>query len=68
LGNVSRLARGFDAPISLALSQLFTMNAFDPLLWTLIACLFGIGALGGLTVLNKYAVIFWFSEWSSACV
>jgi hypothetical protein len=62
------------APISLALSQLFTMNAFDPLLWTLIAYFFvrmvksgderlwlGIGALAGLTVLNKYAVIFWFS-------
>jgi hypothetical protein len=62
------------APVSLALSHLFTMNAFDPLLWTTIAYLvvriakkgddrlwLAIGALVGITILNKYAVIFWFS-------
>jgi len=60
------------APISLAMSHIFTMNAFDPLLWTAIACfvvqiaksgseplwLF-VGALAGITILNKYGVIFW---------
>jgi Dolichyl-phosphate-mannose-protein mannosyltransferase len=60
------------APVLLALSQLFTMNAFDQLLWTAIAYLvvrvaksgsnrlwLAVGALAGITILNKYAVIFW---------
>jgi len=66
------------APILLALSHLYTMNAFDPLLWTTIAFLIVriiksnrevhllperrwllVGALIGLTILNKYAVLFW---------
>ena len=59
------------APINLGLSHLFTMNAFDPLLWTLIAwCLadlvqtgdekiwLRIGVLVGITLLNKYGVLF----------
>jgi hypothetical protein len=62
------------APVSLALSHLFTMNAFDALLWTAIALLIvhlaksgnerlwiAIGVLAGITILNKYAVIFWLS-------
>jgi hypothetical protein len=62
------------APVSLALSHLFTMNAFDPLLWTAIAYLIvliakrgderlwvAIGALAGVTILNKYAILFWLS-------
>jgi len=61
-------------PVSLALSHLFTMNAFDPLLWTAIAYLIvrvgknhyeplwlAVGVLTGITVLNKYGVIFWIS-------
>lgn len=60
------------APISLALSHLFTMNAFDSLLWTAIAYLvvritrsgderlwLAVGALAGITILNKYGIIFW---------
>jgi hypothetical protein len=60
------------APVALGLSHLFTMNAFDPLLWTAMALLVVIiakggretlwlafGALAGITILNKYAVIFW---------
>lgn len=60
------------APVLLALSHLFTMNAFDPLLWTAMAYLLvriaknggqrlwlAVGALAGLTILNKYAVLFW---------
>src|SRR5208283_1017865 len=60
------------APISLVLTHLFTMNAFDPLLWTGIACLVAeiaksrreqlwivVGALAGITILNKYGVVFW---------
>src|SRR5215469_14220813 len=59
------------APIYLTLSQLFTMNAFDPLLWTLIAWFFvdlvqtgkeqnwiWLGVLTGITLLNKYGVLF----------
>jgi hypothetical protein len=59
------------APIYLTFSHLFTMNAFDPLLWTLIAwCLVDlvqtgnernwiwIGLLTGVTLLNKYGVLF----------
>jgi len=59
-------------PISLALSHLFTMNAFDPLLWTAIAYLvtriaktkketlwLAVGTLVGITILNKYAILFW---------
>lgn len=62
------------APVLLAFSQLFTMNAFDPLLWTAIAFLIVrivksgneklwlvLGALVGITILNKYAVVFWAS-------
>jgi hypothetical protein len=60
------------APVLLALSHLFTMNAFDPLLWTAIAFLvvrvakssdqrlwLPIGALSGIAILNKYAILFW---------
>ena len=59
------------APIYLTFSHLFTMNAFDPLLWTSIAWLLvdleqsgnqknwlWIGILTGLTLLNKYGVLF----------
>ena len=59
------------APINLTLSQLFTMNAFDPLLWTLIAWFLvdlvqtgkeqnwiWVGILTGITLLNKYGVLF----------
>lgn len=62
------------APVSLALSHLFTMNAFDPLLWTAIAYLvvriaktgnqylwLAVGVLVGITILNKYGVVFWLS-------
>ncbi len=62
------------APIFLALSHLFTMNAFDPLVWTAMAFFLvrlskrdsqrlwiPIGALAGMTILNKYGVLFWFS-------
>lgn len=62
------------APIFLGLSHLFTMNAFDPLLWTLLAWLIvklvqtgnqrlwlWIGALIGFTLLNKYGVLFFVS-------
>jgi len=58
-------------PIYLGLSQLFTMNAFDPMLWTLLAWFIvklvqtgnqkwwlWIGALVGITLLNKYGVLF----------
>jgi len=60
------------APVLLVFSHIFTMNAFDPLLWTGIACLVAyiaksgreplwlfVGALGGITILNKYGVVFW---------
>ncbi len=59
------------APIYLAFSHLFTMNAFDPLLWILIAWFLvdlvqtenektwvWIGVLTGITLLNKYGVLF----------
>ncbi len=59
------------APIYLAFSHLFTMNAFDPLLWTAIAWFLvdlvqtaneqnwlWIGVLTGITLLNKYGVLF----------
>jgi MFS family permease len=62
------------APVLLAFSHLFTMNAFDPLLWTAIAWLIvrisktgnehlwlAVGALAGITILNKYAIVFWVS-------
>lgn len=58
-------------PVYLTLSHLFTMNAFDPLLWTLIAWFLvdlaetgeekkwlWIGGLTGITLLNKYGVLF----------
>jgi 4-amino-4-deoxy-L-arabinose transferase-like glycosyltransferase len=60
------------APVSLAMSQLFTMNAFDPPLWTAIAFLLiriaktgrqslwlAVGALAGIAILNKYGILFW---------
>jgi 4-amino-4-deoxy-L-arabinose transferase-like glycosyltransferase len=59
------------APIYLAFSHLFTMNAFDPLLWMLVAWFLvdlvqtgdeknwiWIGVLVGITLLNKYGVLF----------
>ena len=59
------------APIFLSFSHLFTMNAFDPLLWTALAWLvveliqtgnqrlwLWIGSLVGITLLNKYGVLF----------
>ncbi len=59
------------SPIFLGFSHLFTMNAFDPLLWTLLAWLIvdliqsgnqrlwlWIGGLVGITLLNKYGVLF----------
>jgi hypothetical protein len=62
------------APILLAFSHLFTMNAFDPPLWTAIAWLIvrivktwnehlwlAVGTLAGITILNKYGVVFWIS-------
>ena len=62
------------APIALALSHLFTMNAFDPPLWTVLALLVvrilktgnerlwvPAGVLVGITILNKYAILFWLS-------
>ena len=60
------------APIDLAFGHLFTMNAFDPLLWLAIAYLvvriansgnqklwLWVGALTGITALNKYGIVFW---------
>jgi MFS family permease len=59
-------------PVGLAFGHLFTMNAFDQVLWTAIAyCVarivntgnqrlwLAIGALIGITVLNKYGIAFW---------
>ena len=59
-------------PVGLAFGHLFTMNAFDLVLWTAIAyCIvrianrgeqrlwLAVGALIGLTLLNKYGVAFW---------
>jgi hypothetical protein len=61
-------------PMALALSHIFTMNAFDPLLWTALALLvvrivktgnerlwIPAGVLVGITILNKYAILFWLS-------
>ena len=58
-------------PIFLLFSHLFTMNAFDPFLWTLLAWLIvdliqsgnqrlwlWIGGLVGITLLNKYGILF----------
>ena len=58
-------------PIFLGLSHLFTMNAFDPLLWVLLAWLLvkqvdtgneklwlWVGLLFGVTLLNKYGIVF----------
>ena len=60
------------APVLLAFSHLFTMNAFNPPLWTAIAFLVvriaktgderlwpKVGALAGVTILNKYDIVFW---------
>jgi hypothetical protein len=62
------------APILLALSHLYTMNAFDPLFWTWLAYLvvriaktsseklwLGFFLLFGITTLNKYGIVFWLS-------
>jgi hypothetical protein len=62
------------APVLLAFSHLFTMNAFDPMLWTALAWVivrisktgnerlwFAVGILAGITILNKYAIVFWLS-------
>jgi hypothetical protein len=59
-------------PVGLAFGHLFTMNAFDPVFWTAIAyCVVRIenrgdqrlwlvvGALVGVTLLNKYGIAFW---------
>jgi MFS family permease len=59
-------------PVGLAFGHLFTMNAFDPVLWTVIAyCVvrivnrneqrlwIAIGALTGIALLNKYGIAFW---------
>jgi 4-amino-4-deoxy-L-arabinose transferase-like glycosyltransferase len=59
-------------PIGLALSHIFTMNAFDPLLWTGVAFVvvriakggsehlwLAAGALAGVSLLNKYGIAFW---------
>jgi hypothetical protein len=61
-------------PVFLGFSHLFTMNAFDPLLWALLALLMAklavtgnqklwlaVGALIGVTLLNKYGVVFFVS-------
>jgi hypothetical protein len=58
-------------PLALGLSHLYTMNAFDYPLWALIVCLLlklentgdarlwlSIGAVVGVTILNKYAILF----------
>lgn len=60
------------APVLLTLSHLFTMNAFDPVLWTSLALLvvriaksgnqrlwIAVGALVGVALLNKYGIAFW---------
>lgn len=60
------------APVLLALTHLFTMNAFDPLLWTAIAYLavrlnktgnqrlwIPAGVLAGIAILSKYGILFW---------
>ncbi|MGH9605208.1 MAG: ArnT family glycosyltransferase [Terracidiphilus sp.] len=60
------------APVLLSMSQLFTMNAFDPVFWTAIAILvvriaktdnqrlwIAVGILTGIDILNKYDIVFW---------
>jgi hypothetical protein len=60
------------APVLLAMTHIFTMNAFDPLLWTALAYLvvliaqtnrqslwLSFGAIAGITILNKYGIVFW---------
>jgi hypothetical protein len=60
------------APVLLAFSHLFTMNAFDPVFWTAIAYFvvriekvgderlwIPVGMLAGVTILNKYGIVFW---------
>jgi hypothetical protein len=60
------------APVLLAFSHLFTMNAFDPVFWTAIAYFvvrieksgeerlwIPVGLLAGITILNKYGIVFW---------
>ena len=59
------------APVLLAFSHLFTMNAFDPVFWTAIALLIvqiekvgderlwiPVGMLAGVTTRNKYGIVF----------
>jgi hypothetical protein len=61
-------------PVGLTMTHLFTMNAFDPLFWIVIAYLIVriakgadprlwlmVGGVTGFAILNKYAVIFWLS-------
>jgi len=58
-------------PVAIAMAHLFTMNVFDFALWTALALILvrientrnpqlwlAFGALAGLTILNKYGVIF----------
>jgi 4-amino-4-deoxy-L-arabinose transferase-like glycosyltransferase len=65
------------APIGLALSHIFTMNAFDPLLWTALAFVvvriakggserlwLAAGALAGISLLNKYGIAFWLAAFA----
>jgi len=60
------------APVALSMTHLFTMNAFDFLLWTLLAWILvrlirsgnerlwlGAGAVAGVGLLNKYAIAFY---------
>jgi len=62
------------APVMLGLSHLFTMNVFDLVFWIAIAWLvvriaksgderlwIPVGALIGVAILNKYAILFWIS-------
>lgn len=59
-------------PVALGLGHLFTMNAFDLVLWTALGYLVAriaaggdqriwlwVGALTGVSLLNKYAIAFW---------
>ncbi len=58
-------------PVAVGISHLFTMNVFDFVLWTLLALILvrlentgdprlwiAFGAISGITILNKYGVIF----------
>ncbi|HWR35609.1 MAG TPA: glycosyltransferase family 39 protein [Clostridia bacterium] len=69
------------APVSLEMSHLFTMNAFDPLLWACCALIVVriakgadrmlwllFGAICGVALLNKYAIAFFLIALSSGIV